>query len=544
MTETLLTKCPHCSTTFRLTQSQLDIAGGAVRCGACYQVFYANEHIVKTAVVEEIRTPPAPRPESAPDNFALDSDAALDDYDTSDLELDTDENPFTEDYRAALDPEPSLDEFGYPETRPDKKKKGGDESWAEDLLKELGEDGSDEDDLPASPPSSRTGKSRTISSADSAFSLDDDDIAPKPKKKKSADDLSDTFKTLGMFSSDDPFSISDLEEEEFSSPSTNDDESWAKAMLDELEDEDAPKKKNEGLSLLAEEPERPEDKNPFAARDLARTKREAVQRAKAEQVKKPRPQKTDTRNLRNAETEDFFRLLEDPLAATSATPATATDDDAPLPVDGLETLEEDLKDETPINPAKLFRDGEDAVNRQVRLSALRFAEEEPARRPLSTALLVLGSLLLVLVLAGQYAYFNFAELSENPTMRPWLELVCRQAGCTLPERSDLSRIASTNLVVRSHPHEPNALAVDAIIKNLAEFEQPFPAAEIVFEDAGGNRIAGRTFQPREYVQENSADIRRMPPNTPIHLTLEIVDPGKQAVGYHLEFRAASPPSQP
>ncbi|MBV1919603.1 MAG: zinc-ribbon domain-containing protein [Pseudomonadales bacterium] len=36
MSEQLLTKCPHCATTFRLSQQQLEIAGGAVRCGACY----------------------------------------------------------------------------------------------------------------------------------------------------------------------------------------------------------------------------------------------------------------------------------------------------------------------------------------------------------------------------------------------------------------------------------------------------------------------------------------------------------------------------
>ena len=35
----LITECPNCDTRFRVTESQLQIAGGRVRCGACLVVF-------------------------------------------------------------------------------------------------------------------------------------------------------------------------------------------------------------------------------------------------------------------------------------------------------------------------------------------------------------------------------------------------------------------------------------------------------------------------------------------------------------------------
>ena len=41
----MLTRCPHCQTTFRVSQAQLDAARGKVRCGKCQQVFNAQEHI-------------------------------------------------------------------------------------------------------------------------------------------------------------------------------------------------------------------------------------------------------------------------------------------------------------------------------------------------------------------------------------------------------------------------------------------------------------------------------------------------------------------
>lgn len=41
--ESLLTKCPHCQTLFRIQQEHLAAAGGEVRCGVCYKVFDAEK---------------------------------------------------------------------------------------------------------------------------------------------------------------------------------------------------------------------------------------------------------------------------------------------------------------------------------------------------------------------------------------------------------------------------------------------------------------------------------------------------------------------
>jgi len=40
--DSLLTKCPHCQTLFRIHQEHLAAAGGEVRCGVCYKVFDAE----------------------------------------------------------------------------------------------------------------------------------------------------------------------------------------------------------------------------------------------------------------------------------------------------------------------------------------------------------------------------------------------------------------------------------------------------------------------------------------------------------------------
>ena len=86
----MLTRCPGCATTFRVTPEQVKARHGKVRCGRCQHVFDAIEHLVDanlaapvtedvpppaaTAPVEEVVI--ASAPEAAPDTVAPPSEAA------------------------------------------------------------------------------------------------------------------------------------------------------------------------------------------------------------------------------------------------------------------------------------------------------------------------------------------------------------------------------------------------------------------------------------------------------------------------------------
>ena len=45
MTDTFLAQCPYCHASFRLKRSQLTVARGSVRCGACLKVFNAASQV-------------------------------------------------------------------------------------------------------------------------------------------------------------------------------------------------------------------------------------------------------------------------------------------------------------------------------------------------------------------------------------------------------------------------------------------------------------------------------------------------------------------
>ncbi|MCC4307170.1 zinc-ribbon and DUF3426 domain-containing protein [Alcanivorax marinus] len=148
------------------------------------------------------------------------------------------------------------------------------------------------------------------------------------------------------------------------------------------------------------------------------------------------------------------------------------------------------------------------------------------------------SLLALLVLVGQYAVFHFQELARQPQWRPYYAQACQVLGCALPLHSDPSRLRGANLVVRSHPRFRDALMVDALLFNEADWPQPFPVLELTFTDLQGQVVASRRFAPAEYLRGDFSGATAMPSGTPVHIGLEIVDPGPRAVNYDLRLLPA------
>ena len=153
---------------------------------------------------------------------------------------------------------------------------------------------------------------------------------------------------------------------------------------------------------------------------------------------------------------------------------------------------------------------------------------------------ILWGVLSLLALAGlalQYVVYHFDALARQDSYRPLFQSLCPALGCQVPTRVDIERIKSSNLVVRSHPDFKGALIVDAILYNRAPFAQPFPLLELRFADLNGQLIASRRFKPTEYLSGELAGRGDMPSQTPIHIALDILDPGPAAVNYSLSFRS-------
>ena len=153
-------------------------------------------------------------------------------------------------------------------------------------------------------------------------------------------------------------------------------------------------------------------------------------------------------------------------------------------------------------------------------------------------LLASGCTLLVLALFVQLAYFNFDQWARMNQYRPYYAMACEQLNCRLPSSYDVSQIRTTaSPQVSSHPKFKDALSVDVLFMNHAAYEQAFPKLELTFTDKNDKVMAHRLFLPREYLAGEASGLTMMPTDTPIHIALEIQDPGPKANNYQVRFVA-------
>lgn len=164
---------------------------------------------------------------------------------------------------------------------------------------------------------------------------------------------------------------------------------------------------------------------------------------------------------------------------------------------------------------------------------LELEPDTPDKRTWLTLLLVLLGLV---ALPAQVLWFQYDAWSMNPQYRPIYETVCRVAGCDLPPLRDITLIDAQKSVIRVHPERPDARIVDVLMINKAEFAQPYPLIELLATNMRGQLIAGRRFKPEEYLRGEVGGGSLMPSQTPVHVSLEIQDPGEDALNFEVKFR--------
>jgi hypothetical protein len=139
----------------------------------------------------------------------------------------------------------------------------------------------------------------------------------------------------------------------------------------------------------------------------------------------------------------------------------------------------------------------------------------------------------------EYIWFNRDQLNQMPQLQIWAEKLCQRFECKNISMRNPKKIELVSRNVYSHPNEKNALMVNITMKNLADFAQPYPVMQIKFSDVRGDNVAARRFLPSEYLP---AEIRQQTPqqqlfesDTNMTFTMEIQDPGKQAMTYEFDF---------
>ncbi len=478
----MVTRCPQCGTSFRITQAQVQAAKGAVRCGSCLQIFKALDNlseprqpgtnkqqgqIEKSTIQKAAATHPASH-KNSPQRTEKQQAVAQ----RTDIKSPTPKATGAPSTNKPAHP-PTKDRLDFDQAAIDNESEMliSDDMYGEEL---------DDDDLLISDDMDDVRDSNEVNSA-------------YKKSDSSSSVFSDSFLKLDHWQSeqktlfDREIKVNDSEEKDTA------DESWAVSLLEELEEE------------------------------------EAAATEKASQIK---PESDDNNEppdeLKDEDPEENFATFDDKNTSI------AEDDDEgdeKANVAAFNT-EEDLE-ELEHNKAVLYSRG---TYQQALLTSIEPApvEMHEGRDRLKRSWLwQLLTVITALVLVMQIAIFQFDHFSRIAPYRSWYGTICHIVGCQLPEIIDYSKIRAYNLVIRSHPRADNALVVDTILLNTAPFKQPFPNLQLSFSDLNGNLQSAREFAPSEYLGGEMVGQTHMPSRQPIHLSLEIVDPGREAVNYSI-----------
>ena len=189
------------------------------------------------------------------------------------------------------------------------------------------------------------------------------------------------------------------------------------------------------------------------------------------------------------------------------------------------------------NPAQqaLFAEAPERVRAAERSSLPAFAAARRRARTQRNWPWLLGSALLVLVLAGQIAWSERAGWIDHAQARAWLEPLCAALDCRLPLQRNAALLELSSRDIRPHPSVPDALIISATLRNDARFAQAFPTVAISLSNLDEKRVAMRRFVPREYLNDPHAIDAGLAPGASTALVFEVADPGDDAVAFEFRF---------
>lgn len=177
--------------------------------------------------------------------------------------------------------------------------------------------------------------------------------------------------------------------------------------------------------------------------------------------------------------------------------------------------------------------------------ALEFLKDSPPEEKQSKDLLVtqneinskssvfwkFGFSACVALIIFQTYYFEAYNLSQNKTLRPWLEKACVRFECTLPTYKDLDDFSIIHGSFELTEDKAYYIFKTAFI-NQSFFKQHHPAIKLTLQNFTGHDFAERIFRPQDYLEQNLNFIN---PDKSVEISMKIAVPPTEIGGYRFEL---------
>jgi predicted Zn finger-like uncharacterized protein len=146
-----------------------------------------------------------------------------------------------------------------------------------------------------------------------------------------------------------------------------------------------------------------------------------------------------------------------------------------------------------------------------------------------------AALLLVLALCGQYVHYNRNTLATQVNVGSWLVDGYRRLGIAISPDWNLDQYQINRWVAASDTSDAEnpSLKITAQITNRGPQAQPYPLVQLALKDRWDETVAGRVFEPAEYLSEGAGN-GLLSPGDHIQAELKVLDPGQDAYGFELD----------
>ncbi len=146
-----------------------------------------------------------------------------------------------------------------------------------------------------------------------------------------------------------------------------------------------------------------------------------------------------------------------------------------------------------------------------------------------------AALLLIVMLCGQYVHYNRQSLATHVNIGPWLIDGYSRLGIEINPDWNLDQYQINRWVAASDSSDTEnpSLKITAQITNRGPKAQPYPLVQLALKDRWDETVAGRVFEPAEYLSQGTAG-GLLAPGDHIQAELKVLDPGQDAYGFELD----------
>lgn len=162
-------------------------------------------------------------------------------------------------------------------------------------------------------------------------------------------------------------------------------------------------------------------------------------------------------------------------------------------------------------------------------------EPEKAAKKIPAQNLLIGAAAFLIGFIGLWYFYlwpNRLELSQNESWRPVLKGSCAIFQCQIPALQKIE-LFEVNAIEVSEAVKGEQ-QVSLLLKNNADFAQPFPKVRVILSDIKGKQFTTSTLSPAEYLPEVNHNTL-IEANQTVQIGFSFLSDGKDYSGYQIQL---------